>query len=104
MTDLRNYFHNNKPHFSFQDGNFGKAETILEKTLNSANEKNYQNGIICTYDMLATIALTLKDYEKAEEFLIRIIDRLLRHGAAVDDNLVVIVRQKSALHHTATPL
>lgn len=74
---------------ALEDGNFGKAENILEKTLKSASEKNHQNGIICIYDMLATIALTLHDYDKAEEFLIRVIDRLLRHGAAADDNLVI---------------
>lgn len=48
--------------------------------------------------MLATIALTLHDYEKAEEFLIRVIDSLLRHGTAADDNIVV-----SANFHSLFP-
>ena len=72
----------------FQDGNYKKAETILNDAL-VISDRTQTVGVTCIYDMLATMAYRQGELSKAESLLIQVINKLKEMGLASEDNIII---------------
>ncbi|KAL1446127.1 hypothetical protein WDU94_014019, partial [Cyamophila willieti] len=75
---------------------YEKAEKMLHFALKMAQELKNEDGITYVYDVMANLALTQKQYDKAEKLFKSVMLRLLSNGVKEDDNKVLHMSLKLA--------
>jgi len=83
--------------------NFDKAEQLFHIGLKMATDMQHQNGITYVLDLMANLALDVKDYEKAERLLVTVMQRLISlKGTSTSDDAIVELSLKMASVQAAT--
>ncbi|KAI5705328.1 hypothetical protein M8J75_013925 [Diaphorina citri] len=75
---------------------YEKAEKMLHVALKMAQELQNQDGITYVYDVMANLALTQKQYDKAEKLFTEVMKRLMSNGVKENDNKVLHISLKLA--------
>lgn len=73
-----------------------EAEKMLHVALRMAQDTQNQNGITYVYDVMANLALTQKQYDKAEKLFTSVMQRLMSTGVQESDNKVLHISLKLA--------
>lgn len=79
---------------ALKDRNIEKAEQILHSALRLAEDNKINVGVSCVYDMLATIAFQKGEITQAENYLVRIIERLIQLGYPEENNTIINFKLK----------
>lgn len=79
-----------------QNGETRKAEQMLHLALRMAQDLNNKDGITFVYDVMANLAMDVKDYIKAEKLFVDVMKRIIGDGANQDDNRVLHISSKIA--------
>jgi hypothetical protein len=69
---------------------------MLHVALKMAQELQNQDGITYVYDVMANLALTQKQYDKAEKLFTEVMKRLMSNGVKENDNKVLHISLKLA--------
>lgn len=82
--------------FKFQKDEYEKAEKMLHVALRMAQDVQNKDGITYVYDVMANLALTQKQYDKAEKLFTEVMKRLMSSGVKESDNKVLHISLKLA--------
>ena len=80
----------------FQKEEYKKAEQMLHVALKIAQEQQSYDGITYIYDILANLALEQKEYKKAENLFVNVMQRLVSQGVPQTDNRIIHMSLKVA--------
>lgn len=85
---------------SMKNGDNDKAEKLFHIGLRMATDMQHQNGITYVLDLMANLALQAKDYPKAEQLFVSVMQRLIRlKGVSETDDAIVEMALKMASIH-----
>ncbi|XP_065163656.1 tetratricopeptide repeat protein 19, mitochondrial-like [Atheta coriaria] len=86
---------------ALEKGDKERAEAILDMGLKLCEERNITFGMPFMYDILATIALSNGEIDKAENLLVTIIEKMSKVGASEDDHHIVDFKLRLARIYSA---